>query len=107
MIRRKIFSFLPIAVLAAPMLVFAAPKTFSELADLLIRHINAAALVLISATVVLYLYKTARDLFNISQGKAEENIARARRALLEGLGIIFVMVSIWGILNLIIASLSL
>jgi len=104
---KKVYYTLAVLAVMLPIPVFAAPRTLSALADLIIEHINAAVLLLVGATVLLYLYRSGRDLFSVGQGKADENIAKARKALLEGLGIIFVMVSVWGILNLIIASLKL
>lgn len=79
--------------------------TFADLAGTALRYLNAAAVTIISATVALYLYRTARGLFNLGGGSKPDDFAKARKALLEGIGILFVMLSVWGILNLLIGSL--
>jgi hypothetical protein len=94
-------------MLFMPTAAYAAPGTFIDLVDFLIRHMNAAVVFLISATVILYLFRTARDLFAMGKGKVEDNVVKMRNALLEGLLIIFVMVSIWGILSILANTLNL
>ena len=80
----------------APSVAFAAtPKTFSELANMVVSIVNALTALLVLAAVVFYL-------FNISMftGKAGEERAKMKNIIVWGILAIFVMVSIWGILRI-------
>src|SRR3989344_189277 len=90
-----------VVIYAAPALVFAAtPKTFSELASLVVNVINALTVLLVLVALVVYL-------LNISMftGKAGEERAKMKSVILWGMLALFVMVSIWGILRLLQATL--
>ncbi len=66
----------------------------------LIDIINIIIPILITLAVVLFFYHTGKGIFGSAKdsGAAQSQL---KETLLWGVGIIFVMVSIWGILNLI------
>ena len=89
-------------LLIAPAIAFAAaPKTFQELANTLVVIMNNAVVVLIVLGIVVYFYGVSTNLFKAQEkGSKELNVY-----LMWGLVILFVMVSIWGILQLLQNSL--
>lgn len=93
---------IPIIVLVLPGIALAAaPTTLKELVGMLVDILNTATVVLIAAALVAFLYGAAYNLI-----KAGERGGTAlREFLVWGVIILFVMVSIWGILNLLQATL--
>lgn len=83
-----------------PAVAFAAsaPTDFKSLADLLVNIITAATAIVIGLGVVYYLWGVASSILKSGEGGAKgwENF---RTHVLWGVLIIFVMVSIWGILR--------
>jgi succinate dehydrogenase hydrophobic anchor subunit len=88
-------------VLAAPGLAFAAsaPQTFQQLANQIASVLGSATTDLIVLAVVVYLWGSASSLFKGAHGR--ENL---RKQLLWGILVIFVAVSIWGIVRLLQSS---
>jgi hypothetical protein len=85
-----------------PQLVFAAPDTFTKLVALVVLIINVATPSLIALALVLFLVRVLMSMTGAGEGKEKgASYARLKEIMLWGIGIIFVMVSIWGILNLI------
>ena len=82
--------FFPVIALAA------APRTFQELVNTLVIIIDNAAIVLVVLGIVIYFYGTTTKLFKMKHGSSEG----LGPYLMIGIGILFVMVSIWGILQL-------
>lgn len=86
-----------LALLATPVVALAAaPRTFLELSDLIVIILDNATMVLIVAGVVIYFYGISTNILNFS----EDGYAKVRAYFLWGIIILFVMVSIWGILKI-------
>lgn len=83
----------------SPSIVFAAPKTFSELVAFLIGYINIIIPIIISAAVLLYVRNTASGLWGMREGKADPSW---KTGMMWGVITIFFMVSIWGILTILL-----
>ena len=83
-------AFIPSIALAA------APRTFSDLANLIVSFFDAGAGLLITAAVVIYLFGISKSIYTAG----EEGKEALRTYLLWGIVTIFIMVSIWGILQL-------
>lgn len=81
-----------------PSIVLAAPKTFQELIGLVIDFANLLVPVLMGIAVLLYFWNISKTLFGIEG--SSDNREKMREAIVWGLGILFVMVSVWGILNI-------
>jgi len=89
---------IPLAVVALwPSLALAAPKTFSELAGTIVSILNSATGLLILAGIVIYFFGISRNVLKMK----DEGGAKMRAYFGWGIAIIFVMVSIWGIIELI------
>jgi hypothetical protein len=76
----------------------AAPKNLVELANMFARFFNSGAMILVLAAIVIYFGGVARGLFKLSQGGGKG--ADVRKILLGGIIVIFLMVSIWGIIGI-------
>lgn len=79
-----------------PGVVFAAPRTLSDLANLVASLIDTAVFVLISFAIVLYFYGMDINITNFKDDKEKR-----KQFFVYGLLAIFVMVSIWGIVALV------
>lgn len=79
-----------------PSVALAAPRDFGELADLIVLILNNATVVLIVLGIVVYFYGISTNILKFS----EEGGEKLRQYFFWGLLVIFVMVSIWGILKL-------
>lgn len=85
-------------LLLVPAIVSAeAPRTFSELADLIVIILDNATAVLIVAGLVAYFYGLSTNILTMG----DESSQKLKAYFLWGVIILFVMVSIWGILRLI------
>jgi hypothetical protein len=83
--------------IATPVLAFAQePRTFRDLASLIVAVLNRATVVMVAAALVLFLYGTAYNLFRAGEHGGKQ----LRDFMVWGVIALFVMVSIWGILNL-------
>jgi succinate dehydrogenase/fumarate reductase cytochrome b subunit len=89
---------LTLAVLLLPAVASAAgtPKTFSDVANLLLTIIGQATLMLMIAAVAAYFFNIAFNMLKLSKGES----ADWRNNVLWGIAAIFVMVSIWGIIQI-------
>lgn len=88
-----------LVLLATPLVAFAAPKTFQELVYRVVYLINLIIPLIISLTIVVYMYGAASSILTTnSDGKKRRE--KLRTFYGTGILIIFVMVSIWGILAL-------
>ena len=87
---------LPLYAALAPAVALAAPRDFSELADLIVLILNNATIVLIVLGIVVYFYGISTNILKFS----EEGGEKLRQYFFWGLLVIFLMVSIWGILKL-------
>ena len=88
-------------VLLMPASVFAAPRTYPELANLALRYINLAIGLSISVGFVIYILGIATNMHSIGK----DGMARFKVHVLWGLAAVFVMVSVYGIVSIIRNSL--
>ncbi len=92
----KRFSFIPVLVLSLPWVVFAAPRSFAELVHgFLLPIFNTLVALLVTAAVTVYFWGISKNMKG--EGKNRENL---RVYFAWGILILFVMVSVGGILNL-------
>ena len=92
-----------LCALAVPVVTFAqAPTSFQDMANVVAKLFNAGAILLITATVVVYFYGIVGNIYNARNGKADPKM---RSNILWGILIIFFMVSIWGIIQILQYSL--
>lgn len=95
---RTRLSFLVLVSATLPFVAFAAPRTFAELAAYLGGIMNSAIGVLITAALVFYFWGAAQHLLKMESGEGAS--PEFRKFLLMGVVVIFVMVSVWGILEI-------
>ena len=88
--------FFIVTLLFAPMLASAAPRTFSELADLVTNIINGGIGVALILGIVIYFYGVATSIPKTGKGDME----RLRAHFVWGIIALFVMFSVWGIVRL-------
>lgn len=86
-------------VILAPQAAFAAPGTFKELANLLVNWLNQIAIVLITLALVIYFWGIARNMNKFGDG-AQAAATTLRYYVFWGVLILFVMMSVWGIIRL-------
>ncbi len=86
----------PAAVLLLPTIALAAPNTLKELVALIVGVLNAATTTLIALALVAFLFGAAYNMLKAG----ERGSGALRQFLVWGIIILFVMVSIWGILNI-------
>jgi len=79
-----------------PSLVFAAPRTFEQLAGIFVQILNGGIGVALVLGIVIYFLGIATSLGKLNAGNTE----KIRTHLLWGLIALFVMISVWGILAL-------
>lgn len=95
---RYAWASIPALILAMPaMALAAAPRTWSELVNLLVSIMNAGALTLITLAFVIYFYGISSNILKFGEDTDGE---KKRAYFVWGVLILFVMVSIWGILRL-------
>ena len=87
--------------LAPGLALAAAPRTFLELASYAVYIMNNAISVLIVASLVIYFW----GIFSTMPSSGKDDPAKRRTVLLYGLIALFVMVSVWGILRILQATL--
>lgn len=94
----KTWASIPVLALLAPAIAFAAaPRTWSELVASLVSIMNAGAITLITLAFVGYFYGVSSNILVFDEDAHGE---KRRAYLVWGVIILFVMVSIWGILQL-------
>ncbi len=99
---KKVLLFSIVSLVSALPLIAsaAAPSTYKELVVYLIKIMNYSVGTLVILGLVIYFYGVARNMMKQKDGNASQN----RNFLLMGVVILFVMVSIWGILELLQAT---
>lgn len=86
-----------ISMILVPAVAFAqAPRTFQELAVDIVDILDATTAVLILAGIVVYFYGISINILNFG----EDGMEKVKAYFFWGIIILFVMVSIWGILRL-------
>ncbi len=86
-----------LAFLFVPFVTEAAPRTFSELADLVTNLINGGIGVAFILGIVVYFFGIVTSMSKLREGDSE----RLRAYFVWGIIALFVMFSVWGILALI------
>ena len=95
----SITAFLGLVYLSAPGFAYAAaPKNLVELANMLAAMFNSGAVFLVLLAVILFFSGVTASLLNKGEGKI--NGEKFKKMILSGIAILFVMVSIWGIIRL-------
>jgi len=74
----------------------ATPRTFADVASIALTIIGQATLVLMVGAVAVYFWSVANNMLRLSQGES----AQWRTHFFWGIVSIFVMVSIWGIVQI-------
>lgn len=90
------FTLLGLLLLFSPSVASAAPRTFSELVNLLVDIMNNGVFALIALAIAAYFFGMSTNILNMG----EEPETR-KRFFLWGIIILFFMVSIWGILEMV------
>lgn len=87
-----------LTILFSPALALAqsAPRTFADLANLFVVILNNATTVLIVAGIAVYFYGISTNILKFGEGERE----KLKNYFVWGIIVLFVMVSIWGILGL-------
>lgn len=92
------FSSLALLAVVVPFVAFGAPRTFAELAAYLGSIMNSAIGVLITAALVFYFWGAVQHLIKMESGEGAS--PEFRKFLLMGVVVLFVIVSVWGILEI-------
>jgi hypothetical protein len=91
------FSLVPFTLPALAFAQTSGATTFQALANTVVKILNAGAILMIVGALVVYFYSIAGNLFRMNQGEASgEDL---RKTLLWGIVVLFIMVSIWGIIQ--------
>ena len=73
------------------------PQSFSELVNLLINILQVAVPFIIGITIIVMLWAGAQTILH---GDNPQKLADGRRVLMWGIIILFIMVTVWGFVNL-------
>jgi hypothetical protein len=98
---RRLLYLLPFALIVAPAAAFAAPKTFQDLANMLVVLMNNAVVVLVVLGLVVYFYGVSTNILKMK----DEGGEKVKAYFFWGVIVLFVMVSVWGILQILQNSL--
>lgn len=94
---KKILRAAALSTLLFPALALAAPKDFKALAELLADLIGGATVVMMVFGLVMYLWGMA---VNIPEFGDEKGAEKRKSYFFWGIIVLFLMISIWGILQL-------
>lgn len=97
---RTIKKIIPVGILLTPFMAFAIRDVIS-LVDEMIRIIEYVIPLLIAVAVVIFLYGVVKY---ITAGANEETRKEARNVMLYGIIGLFVMVAVWGLVNILIGT---
>lgn len=94
---KRLVRFAAFAPLLLPGVALAAgaPQTFKDLANDIVQVLNNATTDLIVLAIVIYFYGVSTSLFKGEKGR--ENL---RQQMIWGVAVIFLAVSIWGVIQL-------
>ena len=84
-----------------PIVVFAAPQTYSDLAALLVQILGAASALAVVVALAIFFWGIISSMLKTG----ESDLKKRREFLFWGVIALFVMVSIWGILGILINTL--
>jgi heme/copper-type cytochrome/quinol oxidase subunit 2 len=100
---QKIKKFIPIGLSLTPMLVFAATD-IPAVIDTIMRVLNVVIPLIIAIAVVVFLVGVVKY---ITAGGDEEKRKEARNVMIYGIIGLFVMVAVWGLVNLLVNTFNL
>ena len=98
-------SLIVLATFAPTAATFAASNNFKEFTNQLIDFVNLATSALLSAAIAFFFYSVVRNMWGFNSGNAEQK-EKLQQTLVWGVLIIFIMVSIWGIIAILQQTLS-
>jgi len=98
MTKFRIFVFF--AALLMPAAALAAPRTFQEFANILVALMSDTSIVLVVLGLVIFFYGISTNILNLHAGKSEAG-GKIKAYFFWGVIVLFVMVSVWGILQII------
>ena len=85
-----------LSLMLVPAVAFAAPRTFQELAQMIAYLLDNATIVLVVAGIAVYFYGISINILKFGQ----EGMEKVKLYFFWGVIILFLMVSIWGVLRL-------
>ena len=95
---RYLRTFISIAVFAFPSIALAAaPQTWSDLVNLLVGIMNSGIGILVALAIVFYFYGMYSNILKFG----ENDVEKKKAYFFWGIIVLFVMVSVWGILALV------
>lgn len=101
----KIYGTFGLGLLLVPHGVLAAPRNFQDFANQIIDLVNAGTIVLFSAAIAVFFWSVGKNLLGYDPSNAEAK-KKMTDTLTWGVLIIFVMVSLWGIIAILQNTLS-
>ncbi len=93
----RLINYSPLVILAMPIAASAASSDLSDLATAIVQILNDGAILLITAMIMYYFYGITKHIWDAQSGKVDRGAFR--KLLLQGIIILFVAVSIWGIVQ--------
>lgn len=99
---QKVKKIVPFAVALMPMLAFA--KTAGQVIEIIKGILNTIVPLLIAVAVVIFLVGVVKY---ITAGADEEKRTEARNTMIFGIVGLFVMVALWGLVNILVSTLGL
>ncbi len=94
---RRVQLILAASALAFPAVALAAaPKTFGDLAQLIVSLMNGFTALLVLAGIVIYFYGVSTNILKFGEG----DHSKIKNYFFWGIIVLFVMVSVWGILQI-------
>jgi len=91
-----------LVVLVTPSLALAAPLTFKELVNDLVFIMDLIVPTMVAAAVVIYFFGIAQNVLNF--GDSKNRGEKMKSFYGYGLLVLFIMVSVWGILRLMVST---
>ena len=99
---KKFLTFVFLAIIvASPQGVFAASRTFKDLANSFYNILGGLVPIIVALAIVAFLYGVQRY---ILAGASEEKIKEGRNMMIYGIIGIFVMVSVWGLVRIVVQT---
>ncbi len=96
-IQRYSTTFIAAVALLAPNITMAAVGNFKEFIGQVVNFFNLATAALVSLAIVFFFWSVVRNLWGYGQGNTEDK-EKLQQSLFWGVIIIFIMVSLWGII---------
>lgn len=88
---------LSFSLFGMPLLAFAQPRNFSEVVSLLFSILGALVPIIIAITLIVVLWAGAQLVLHADNPNKR---SESRSTLIWGILVLFIMVSVWGIINI-------